>query len=69
MKQDVEVVCRNGVLVPLEPLALPENQRMRITLHLPVREQPEELLAALQQVYAGLSDGEIAEIETIARRR
>jgi hypothetical protein len=53
----------------LEPLALPENQRMRITLHLPVREQPEELLAALQQVSAGLSDGEIDEIETIARRR
>ena len=69
MEQDVEVVYRNGVLMPLEPLVLPENQRMRIMLHVPTGEQPEELLAPWHQVYAGLSDEDIAEIERIALDR
>ena len=70
MEQDVEVVYRNGVLVPLEPLSLTENQRIKVTLHLPARQQsPEEVLAACHQVFAGLSDSEIDEIERIALRR
>ena len=69
MEQDIEVVYRNGVLMPLEPLALSENQRVKITLHPAAVEKPEDILADWQQVYAGLSDDEIAEIERIALDR
>ncbi len=69
MEQDVEVIYRNGVLTPLEPLDLPENQRIRVTLHVPMSEQPEEVLAVWHQVFAGLSDAEVAEIERIALDR
>ena len=33
MKQILEVIYRNGVLTPLQPLDMPENQRLQITMH------------------------------------
>ncbi len=69
MDQDVEVVYRNGVLEPLEPLGLAENQRLTITIRLPGTDRAQEILAAAQRVFAGLSDEQIAEIEAIALDR
>lgn len=69
MERVLEVIYSGGVLRPLEPLALPDNQRMMIRLQLPAQERPSEALAAWQEVYAGLSDEEIAEIEDIALDR
>ncbi len=35
MEQIVEVIYQNGVLAPLQPLGLRENQRLQITLRVP----------------------------------
>lgn len=66
MERTLEAVYHNGVLTPLEPLDLPEDLRVKITIHWPVRENPDEALQAWEQVYAGLSEEEIVEIEQIA---
>lgn len=71
MTRRVEAVYEQGVLRPLEPLALPEGQHVTVTIdeEEPAVETPEEALRAWQQVYAGLSEEEIAEIEAIALDR
>jgi predicted DNA-binding antitoxin AbrB/MazE fold protein len=69
MEQVLEAIYRGGVFRPLEPLALPDNQRVVITLQLPAQERPGEALAAWRQVYAGLSDEDVAEVEDIALDR
>ena len=35
MNQVLEVIYHDGVLTPLQPLDLPDNQRLEITLHMP----------------------------------
>jgi hypothetical protein len=42
---------------------------VRITIHEPIVESPEETLAAWHQVYEGCADEEIAQIEAIALDR
>ena len=66
---ELEAVYRRGVLKPLKPLGLPENQQVLITLRLPAAEKPEDVLAAWQGVYAGLSAMEVAAVESIALDR
>jgi predicted DNA-binding antitoxin AbrB/MazE fold protein len=66
MARQLEAVCEQGILRPLEPLALAENQRVRLTLEEtparlswtspgPVNERREELqwLAKESAPYAG----------------
>ena len=62
----LEAIYENGVFRPLESLKLPEHQRVTITIQLPPVENPDEELDSWRQVYAGLSDSEIREIESIA---
>jgi hypothetical protein len=50
-------------------LDLPEHQRVRITIHEPIVESPDEMLGAWQQVYAGCAKEDIAQIEAIALDR
>jgi predicted DNA-binding antitoxin AbrB/MazE fold protein len=69
MNQVLEVVYRDGVFTPLKPPGLLENQRLKITLHLPGEKLDVNTLAAWQAVYAGLSDSDIAEVETLALNR
>jgi predicted DNA-binding antitoxin AbrB/MazE fold protein len=69
MTRVVEAIYENGMLRPLEMLDLPEHQRVRITIHEPIVESPEETLEAWHQVYEGCADEEIAQIETIALDR
>ena len=69
MEQVLEVIYRNGAFMPLKPLGLAENQRLKITLHLPAEKRAADTLAAWQQVYAGLSDADMSEVEAIALDR
>ena len=57
------------MLTPLESLDLLEQQRVTIILYIPVAEDPDEALEAWQQVYKGLPDQDIAEIERITLDR
>jgi predicted DNA-binding antitoxin AbrB/MazE fold protein len=57
------------VLKPLEPIKLPEHQRVTITIQPLLIENPDQELESWHQVYAGLSDMEISEIESIALDR
>lgn len=69
MERTVPAVYEHGVLTPLEPLDLPEHQRVIITIHGPVPQRPDETLDAWHRVYEGLSEEEVAEIEAIALNR
>ena len=69
MEQVLEVIYRDGAFMPLKPPGLPENQRLKITLHLPAEKRVTDTLAAWQQVYAGLSDTDVTEVEAIVLDR
>ena len=69
MERVVEAIYENGVLTPLESLDLPEHQQLTITIRLPDAEDPDQALESWQKVYSGLSEHEIAEIESIALDR
>lgn len=69
MKQTLPAVYEHGVLTPLEPLDLPEHQRVIITIQRASPEWPDEMLEAWQRVYAGLSDEEVSQAEAIALDR
>jgi predicted DNA-binding antitoxin AbrB/MazE fold protein len=62
----VDAIYENGTLKPLETLDLPEHQRVRITIHEPIVESPDETLEAWHQVYEGCAAEDIAKIEAIA---
>jgi predicted DNA-binding antitoxin AbrB/MazE fold protein len=65
----LEAIFENGVLKPLKSLKLPEHQKVMITIQLPPVENPDEELESWHQVYAGLSDADISDIESIALDR
>jgi len=65
----VDAVFEHGVFRLLAPqnVRIPEGQIVRLAIE-PV-ESPEDILELAGQVYAGLSDKEIEEIETIIFER
>jgi predicted DNA-binding antitoxin AbrB/MazE fold protein len=69
MARVIDAIYKNGTLKPLEALDLPEHQRVRITIHEPIVESPEETLAAWHQVYEGCTAEDIARIEAITLDR
>ncbi len=69
MECTLEAIYEGGVLKPLESLKLPEHQRVTITIHQPPMENPNQELESWHQVYSGLSDQDIVEIESIALDR
>jgi predicted DNA-binding antitoxin AbrB/MazE fold protein len=69
MARVIEAIYENGTLKPLETLDLPEHQRVRITIHEPIVESPDETLEAWHQVYKGCAAEDIAHIEAIALDR
>jgi predicted DNA-binding antitoxin AbrB/MazE fold protein len=69
MENIFEAIYENGVLKPLEPIKLPEHQRVTITIQPLLIENPDQELESWHQVYDGLSDKEISEIESIALDR
>ena len=69
MARVVEAIYENGTLKLLETVDLPEHQRVRITIHEPIVESPNEMLEAWQQVYEGCAADEIVQIEAIVLDR
>ena len=69
MNRILEAIYENGVLKPLKSLKLPEHQKVTITIQLPPMENPDQELESWHQVFAGLSDKDIQEIESIALDR
>jgi uncharacterized repeat protein (TIGR01451 family) len=59
MEQVLEVIYRNDALMPLKTVSLPENQRMKITHHLPAEKRAADTLTSWQQIYTGLSDTDV----------
>jgi predicted DNA-binding antitoxin AbrB/MazE fold protein len=69
MERTLKAIYEQGVLTPLEPLELPEHQRVIITIHGPIPESPDEALDAWHHVYEGLSDEDVAQVEAMALDR
>jgi len=69
LKQTLDAVYENGVFKPSLPLNLPEGQHVRLEMETPSEENPEDLLELAGQVYDGLSNQQIEEIEQIALDR
>lgn len=69
MTRILEAVYEDGVLRPLEDPGLQEHQRVLLEIRFEPREQASSALEAWNQVYEGLSDEEIAEVEAMALDR
>jgi predicted DNA-binding antitoxin AbrB/MazE fold protein len=69
IQQTVEAIFENGVFRPLHSVdeAISEGQQVQLLIRMP--ETPEEILALAKDVYTGLTEAEIDEIEQIALDR
>jgi len=69
MTQTLEAVFENGTFRLLEAptVALVDGQRVRLTVE--TGATPDDVLALAEQVYSGLSDEEIDDVERIALDR
>jgi predicted DNA-binding antitoxin AbrB/MazE fold protein len=70
MTQTIEAIYQNGIFKPLNPISeeLTEGEMVEITIK-DKRLSPDEMLKLAGQVYEGLSDEDIEEIERIALDR
>jgi predicted DNA-binding antitoxin AbrB/MazE fold protein len=71
MTTAIQAVYERGVFRPLKPVELTEGQRVTLSVE-PFVLSPEEAEARLQQwqqVYGGLSEEEVADVERIALDR
>ena len=68
MTYKVEAIYEGGVFRPLVPVKLPDRQRVNLTIDAD-EETAERELAAWEEVYAGLSDQQIAELDSIIKDR
>jgi len=69
MTRTLEAIYENGVLRPLEDPGLSPNQRVVLELHDPGFQGSDSELEAWHQVYAGLSEDQVSEVERIALDR
>jgi predicted DNA-binding antitoxin AbrB/MazE fold protein len=75
MKQPIAVVYENGALRPEQPLPFDEHQRLWVTIQEakgPGRTEEEDTgltLPAWCNVYEGLSDDEVADLEKVILQR
>lgn len=65
MERIVEAVYENGVLTPLQPLDLPEHQRVTISVQVPGEPADPDALSSWRMVYEGLTENELDAIEGI----
>ena len=68
MKQTIDAVYENGVFRPLTPPDVPDGQRVQIVVE-PSPANHVDPVELAGQVYDGLSEDEIDEIERIALDR
>ncbi len=70
MTQTIEAIYQNGMFKPLNPVSeeIIEGKKVQITIE-DKQLSPEEMLELASQVYEGLSEEDIDEIEKIALDR
>jgi predicted DNA-binding antitoxin AbrB/MazE fold protein len=68
-RETLEAVYENGVFRPLKLPKITEGQQVRLIVEETSRMRTEDILNLAAQVYQGLSEEEIAEIEKIALDR
>ncbi|WP_416670332.1 antitoxin family protein [Egbenema bharatensis] len=66
MQQVVEAVYENGVFRPLKALELSEGQEVQLIIHAKSKIDPNQMLRLAAEVYQGLSDEQIRDVEKIA---
>jgi predicted DNA-binding antitoxin AbrB/MazE fold protein len=69
VKASVDAVFQDGVFKPVSPPGLPEGERVRLTVERVAQAKPEDILKLASRVYEGLSQGDIDEVEDMARHR
>ena len=69
MKATVDAIFQDGVFRPVEPPELPNGERVRLTVERVTQATPDEILKLARQVYEGLSQKDIDDIEEMARHR
>jgi len=68
-KETLEAIYENAVFRPLKLPKITEGQQVRLIVEETSRMRTEDILNLAAQVYQGLSEEEIAEIEKIALDR
>lgn len=69
MRQTIKARYHDGVLQPLEPLALADDAEAQVTVDTEVSVSTEEILRRAARVYQGLTAEDIAHVEAIALDR
>jgi predicted DNA-binding antitoxin AbrB/MazE fold protein len=73
MARTIEAVYEDGVFKPLEPVKLENGQKVQVHLPCPtgpiLDEEAQTLLRQTQQLYDGLTEKEIEQLETIVLER
>ena len=69
MRQTIKARYHDGVLQPLEPLALADDAEVQVTVDTEMAVSGEEILRRAERVYQGLTAEDIAHVETIALDR
>ena len=65
MTRTITAVYEDGLFKPIEPLALPEHTKVRLTVEMEeeAEAQAQMILALARQSYEGLSEEQIAALE------
>lgn len=69
MRQTIKARYHDGILQPLEPLALANDAEVQVTVETTAPVSAEEILHRATGVYQGLTPQEIAQVEAIALDR
>jgi predicted DNA-binding antitoxin AbrB/MazE fold protein len=69
MRQTIKARYHDGVLQPLEPLALADDAEVQVTVDTEMAVSAEEILRQAARVYQGLTAEDIAHVEAIALDR
>jgi predicted DNA-binding antitoxin AbrB/MazE fold protein len=69
MQQVLDAVYENGVFRPLQAPEVAEGQQVQLVVKTTTELTPDEMLELAAQVYQGLSDQDINDIEQIALDR
>ena len=66
MRQTIKARYHNGVLKPLEPLALPDEAEVQLTIDTAASATVDEILERAGRVYQGLTGEQIAQVDSVA---
>lgn len=69
MRQIIKARYHDGILQPLEPLTLADETEVQVTVETAPAVSAEEILQCAARVYQGLTNQEVAQVETIALDR